>query len=492
MQSTLQKEFVSWLKQNAFKRDVSGLIRKQHRGKSLEEILNIEFENIEDTEDEKEVWRSNYSQVKFWYQLEYFFERSYDDLSESWFMGEIVTYIGNGEDKDLVWGIKGETHLNLKLREWAERFDDGEITLVDVSDEIPQKYGGDLEGEGRYKRKDGEWVKFRYDSERREIIEQDQSQNDLNQFIGKLFDEKKEKPKSKSVNSSHLRKEEVEKDLLQYWNLERSNKGEWIAPVIYSIGFSLILSLIISLVIYFSNSDLEKTSIQREVKNSYADNSYNSDDDKILQSIRQKQAQEAFERSRSLIPTTKEVLLENINEIEENIGHLPSDYRKYMSLQMDARRKLVDPSFKNNKMNIELANMANNAFLLEPSEKNVLLKKISEKLEMSQDLYDYTEQLNLLIKSKVKEQDLEIAEKDIIKLDATLTFQREFNRVERNFYISLKELLLFLLKTPHDFDGQQFLFDTDSAVRNFNTLSGRHESMQDAYLNFDYRLIKRN
>ena len=115
MQSTLQKEFVSWLKQNAFKRDVSGLIRKQHRGKSLEEILNIEFENIEDAEDEKEVWRSNYSQVKFWYQLEYFFERSYDDLSESWFMGEIVTYIGNGEDKELVWGIKGETHLNLKL-----------------------------------------------------------------------------------------------------------------------------------------------------------------------------------------------------------------------------------------------------------------------------------------------------------------------------------------------------------------------------------------
>ena len=39
-------------------------------------------------------------------------------------------------------------------------------------------------------------------------------------------------------------------------------------------------------------------------------------------------------------------------------------------------------------MNIELANMANNAFLLEPSEKNVLLKKFLKNL-MSQDLYDY-------------------------------------------------------------------------------------------------------
>ena len=171
MQSTLQKEFVDWLMQNAFKRDVTGLIRQQHRGKSLEELLDIEFGDDYDEEEQKEVWRSNYGQIESWYQLEYFFERSYDDLAESWFVGEVITSIEADGDRDLVWGIKNDTHLNLKLREWVERFDNGEIILVSVSDEIPQKFGGDLETEGRYKMHEGEWVKFRYDSDRREIIE---------------------------------------------------------------------------------------------------------------------------------------------------------------------------------------------------------------------------------------------------------------------------------------------------------------------------------
>ena len=96
----------------------------------------------------KEVWRTNYAQIESWYQLEYFFDRSYDELAESWFAGEVISIEADG-DRDLIWGIKNDTHLNLKLREWVERFDNGEIILVNVLDEIPQKFGGDLEMEGR-------------------------------------------------------------------------------------------------------------------------------------------------------------------------------------------------------------------------------------------------------------------------------------------------------------------------------------------------------
>ena len=67
----LGKTFIAWLKQNAFKRDVTGLINKGIEAKNLDQIIEIELGD-EDLQDEIEIWRDNYYQVTAWYQLEYF------------------------------------------------------------------------------------------------------------------------------------------------------------------------------------------------------------------------------------------------------------------------------------------------------------------------------------------------------------------------------------------------------------------------------------
>lgn len=171
MQDTKNKEFVMWLKQNAFKRDVTAQMQKDFQNKSVDEIA----EEMADDIEQINVWKKNLPDIKAWYELEYFFERSYDDMEETWFSGEVFTFIpssdsGNMDDLSMCWGIKNDLHLDLKLREWVERLE-AEVHLADVYDEIPKKFGGDLETDGRFKYQDGNWVKFRYDSNRKEIID---------------------------------------------------------------------------------------------------------------------------------------------------------------------------------------------------------------------------------------------------------------------------------------------------------------------------------
>lgn len=173
MQSSENKELVQWLKQNAFKRDVTAQVKKDFTNKSLNVIIADNLD--EDQVKEIEIWKQNLGDIKSWYELEYFFERSYDEMSETWFSGELITYIPSSDSDDeeelsMCWGVKGDFHLDLKLREWADRLT-AEVHLADVYDEIPKKFGGDLEGEGRFKFQDGNWVKFRYDSNRKEIID---------------------------------------------------------------------------------------------------------------------------------------------------------------------------------------------------------------------------------------------------------------------------------------------------------------------------------
>ena len=97
-------------------------------------------------------------------------------MEETWFSEEVFTFIPSSDSRDkddlsMCWGIKNDLHLNLKLREWVERLE-AEVHLADVYDEIPQKNWGEiLKRMEDSNTKDGNWAKFRYNSNRKEIID---------------------------------------------------------------------------------------------------------------------------------------------------------------------------------------------------------------------------------------------------------------------------------------------------------------------------------
>jgi hypothetical protein len=151
-------EFTDWLKKNSFERDATAQVKEMFRHKSIEQIAELGYYDVEMLNHNEGVrnlnfWKDNYDQVTSWYQLEYFFERSIEELEEDWNVGELFVPIewkrplGHNDfevEEGLCWGIKNEMHLNLKLKEWADCWNRGAIINQTVYDGIPLKFGGDI------------------------------------------------------------------------------------------------------------------------------------------------------------------------------------------------------------------------------------------------------------------------------------------------------------------------------------------------------------
>ena len=153
-----QEDFLSWLKQNCFNRDATAQVKEMFRGKTIQEIAKSGYWILEEPYDEDDLrrlnfWKDSYDQVTFWYQLEYFFEQSIEELEDDWAVGELFVSIewqrplGHDDyetEESLCWGIKSDMHLNLKLKEWADCWSRGAMINQAVYDGIPQEFGGDI------------------------------------------------------------------------------------------------------------------------------------------------------------------------------------------------------------------------------------------------------------------------------------------------------------------------------------------------------------
>lgn len=151
-------EFTDWLKQNSFERDATAQVKEMFRDKTIEQIAGFGYFIVEEPFDDDAIrnlsfWKDNYDQVTAWYQFEYFFERSIEELEDDWADGELLVPInwkrplGHDafeEEDSLCWGIKNEMHMNLKLKEWADFFNRGVMTGASIYDGIPEKFGGDM------------------------------------------------------------------------------------------------------------------------------------------------------------------------------------------------------------------------------------------------------------------------------------------------------------------------------------------------------------
>lgn len=443
--------FQEWLKEYVLQREGTNLVRDTLRGKSFEEIMEL----LEVTESEEiKSWLNNYKDINFWYEVsEDFYEISKIDVNLGmWKQGELFFYaskeepvgaMGETEEVGCVyWGIKNETHLNLKLKEWASIWESGLITLQDARMMIPEKYRG----------------------EKKPAIHSTETKN-------AVFEASSEKRTTKDGSSVAPTKEDVSgqkneilSSVISYWGFKRADKSKFGASLIFWVLFTILFAGLCFLAMRHFDDIIDSQKSNNE-----------KDDSGIqkLTAIQTRHMQEALRDYQGSSPPTRKVIEDRIQELRNNLHLLPDGEREFMNLQLDIRTQMVDLTLRNGLLKFSLRDVnLLQPELLSQSQLNKSISLLEQSIKVNEEIVNYNKIIKEWILNKTNELNIKVSNATKDKSTNTIKYQNVLFESNIRLYKEILELHNFMkLESAHfRIENELIVFESETKLRIYNVI----------------------
>ena len=283
------------------------------------------------------------------------------------------------------------------------------------------------------------------------------------------------------------KKQIIVAELTRYWNLKKAEKSQLNASVAFWSGFVVLIFILGYLASRGFDNLYESHEAQKSPK--HLKNVTRKSENRSVSPYQEekiKQFKEAKERLEKGIPTTREILKQNIEDLRNATRGLDKDAETFFLMELEAREYLIEPTYQNGISKTEFINKIRDKDIvkLTRSDRKEIIHLTKQRISDSGEVLRHTLHTTKWLKAEVEKRKLQLPKEVTERVRKTEEFLKKQNQLEVKYLLALQKLQVFLLTANYEYEGDRIVFYDDLTLGRFNNLAVTHDDASNNYYSF--------